>query len=57
MENWYAKICEKIWQDKMDKCRETPIRYIQKFHRLDYTSEISTTELINMCIESTYEKV
>ena len=27
------------------------------FHRLDYTSDISTTELINRCIESTYEKV
>jgi len=27
------------------------------FHRLDYTSDISTTELINRCIESTYEKI
>jgi len=27
------------------------------FHRLDYTSEISTSEIINRCIESTYEKV
>ena len=27
------------------------------FHRLDYTSEISTSEIINRCIESTYEKI
>ena len=26
------------------------------FHRLDYTSEISTSEIINRCIESTYQK-